>query len=44
MLAERIENWFDEATRKGMPQGMLKGEAKVLSAPTLAAVFEAASL
>ena len=94
MLAERIENWFDEATqkgmqkgmqqgmqqgmRKGMQQGVLKGEANilskllrlrfgalspkaverlsrateseldawseaVLSAPTLEAVFEAAS-
>jgi flagellar biosynthesis/type III secretory pathway protein FliH len=25
MLAERIESWFDEATRKGVQQGMQKG-------------------
>ena len=25
MLAERIEGWFDEATRKGVQQGMQKG-------------------
>ena len=26
MLAERIESWFDEATRKGMQHGMLQGQ------------------
>ena len=35
MLAERIEGWFDEATRKGMQQGMQQGvqvgEARVLT-------------
>lgn len=25
MLAERIESWFDEATRKGMQHGMQQG-------------------
>ena len=30
MLAERIEGWFDEATRKGMQQGMQQGEALAL--------------
>jgi flagellar biosynthesis/type III secretory pathway protein FliH len=25
MLAERIETWFDEATRKGMQKGMQQG-------------------
>ena len=35
MLAERIEGWFDEATRKGRLQGRLEGrlegEARVLA-------------
>lgn len=34
MLAERIETWFEEATRKGMERGeargILKGEARLL--------------
>ncbi len=31
MLAERIEGWFDEATRKGVQQGMQLGESRVLA-------------
>mgnify|MGYP000975437520 CR=1 FL=1 len=35
MLAERIESWFDEATRKGVQQGLqqgrLAGEARLLA-------------
>ncbi|MDR2450488.1 MAG: DUF4351 domain-containing protein, partial [Candidatus Accumulibacter sp.] len=35
MLAERIESWFEEATRKGLQQGMeaglLKGQAGILA-------------
>jgi flagellar biosynthesis/type III secretory pathway protein FliH len=30
VLAERIESWFEEATRKGHEQGMQQGEAQVL--------------
>jgi hypothetical protein len=30
MLAERIENWFEEATRKGMQQGQAEGRAALL--------------
>jgi hypothetical protein len=31
MLAERIETWFEEATRKGVQQGVQQGEARLLA-------------
>jgi hypothetical protein len=31
MLAERIESWFAEATRKGIQQGLAEGEARGLA-------------
>ena len=30
MLAERMESWFEEATRKGVLQGMQQGERGLL--------------
>ena len=31
MLAERIDTWLEEATRKGMQQGRIEGEGRLLS-------------
>ena len=31
MLAERIETWFEEATRKGVRKGRMEGEARLLA-------------
>jgi hypothetical protein len=30
MLAETIENWFEEATRKGLNQGLIQGRQQGL--------------
>ena len=30
MLAERMESWFEEATNKGVQQGMQQGESLLL--------------
>ena len=31
MLAERIDTWLDEVARKGMQQGRLEGEGRLLT-------------
>lgn len=31
MLAERIDAWFEEARHKGIQQGLLQGEAKIIA-------------